>query len=138
MLPSAFSAVTVKVPTTPAVVDEGKPLTVKLLACVDVPLREYGPAILGSTSATLLIVLDSVKVSRSARGGAAGAMLRPPPTPTPSRPGSPKPPLPPSAVLPESVLWESCTVPAATRIPPPAAAPPLTPYVKPTTTAPPA
>src|SRR5688572_6618496 len=94
------------------------------------PFREYGPAMLGSMSARLLTVWASVKASRSARGGAAGALLSPPPA---ARPGPPStlvprpPPRPPVALLPETVLWLTWSTPPRppqTRIPPPAARPP--------------
>src|SRR5262245_57283377 len=86
------------------------------------PLREYDPEMLGSKSAKLLMVLDWVKVSKSARGGTAYDIQMPPPTPPPSAPEPlvPKPPYPSIAVLPVRVLWQqSPPPPAATQTPPP-------------------
>src|SRR5262245_43452912 len=83
--------------------------------------------------AKLLMVLDSVNVSRLARGGTAYSRKRPPPTPTPDWPllweGSPGAPGPPAALFWEMVLWRTSSVPPRrTEIPPPVAEPPGPPY----------
>src|SRR5262245_54233152 len=85
----------------------------------------------------LLMVWDSVKVSRSARGGAADEMPKPPPSPTPYRPveetlplaAKHSPPAPPAAVLSKIELWRISSEPAATEMPPPHASPPSPPSV---------